>query len=274
VLVSSIDPAAISVPAISKRINTLGAIEYYVGANSASFGEQVFKIDVNGNPVAGINEFIYNTNTPSNPSSLVNVDFEDTPSPNIALNTFGTNDPTTGQYSLVRSYFSGQSSSNASCIETLATAGVAPGPNTIAFLTITPVPINPGCSFYIHESTLTLPPTIKCITSSIAGGSNARPTSVGISENKGVEASGIFAFPNPTNGASTLTYIIDHNTNIKIEMYNSMGQLIDKILNSEMQAGTHEQKIDFKKMSLESGIYFLNITIDGNTLNKKIIYSK
>jgi len=274
VLVSSLDPLAINVPAISKRVNTLGATEYYVGANSANFGEQVFKIDANGNPVAGTNEFVYNTNAPGNPSSLVNVDFQDVPSSNIALSTFGTNDVTTGQYSLVRSYFSGQSSSNASCLETLTTAGVAPGPNTICFLTLQTVTLSQGCSFYIHESTLTLAPIAKCSTISIQGGSNARPAATQISENSGTEANGVSLFPNPTDGTSMLTYSTDHSTNVTIEIYNSIGQLVDRILSSQIQAGTHEQKIDFPKLNLETGIYSVNVAVDGKTTSKKIVYNK
>ena len=94
----------------------------------------------------------------------------------------------------------------------------------------------------------------------------ADTTITGIEENQAVEA--LTVFPNPTSNNLNLSFFTHNNDNIKIEIYNIIGQNIyDEHLTNFV--GSYHKTINAE--SLSKGIYFLKVTSSSGVSVKKII---
>jgi|GEM_PF-6315986 len=64
-------------------------------------------------------------------------------------------------------------------------------------------------------------------------------------------------FPNPTSESLALNFDVAFDTEVKIELYNSYGELIKIIENSEYKSGTYQKKYSLSNLS--KGIYLLKM---------------
>jgi type IX secretion system substrate protein len=76
-------------------------------------------------------------------------------------------------------------------------------------------------------------------------------------------------YPNPFNPSTKIKYNIKKTGNVKIEIYNILGQKIETLLNRQMTTGSHE--IEFIAKDLTSGIYFYRINAGGFNAVKKMV---
>lgn len=77
-------------------------------------------------------------------------------------------------------------------------------------------------------------------------------------------------FPNPTkNNDVTLSFKMENNKNITIDILNNIGQKIRSVYNGNIAKG--EQKITIKTNDLSKGLYFVNVNIDGQNVAKKLM---
>lgn len=68
-------------------------------------------------------------------------------------------------------------------------------------------------------------------------------------------------YPNPSNNNTTnLSVLLDKPTDVQVELLNTLGQTLQHVANKKLVAGKTTLKIDTSK--LESGIYFVSISID------------
>lgn len=84
-------------------------------------------------------------------------------------------------------------------------------------------------------------------------------------------------YPNPFNPSTTIEYELPKEGIVKIEVYNSLGQLVKVLSDSFQNAGTHSVKWNGKDnygSSVASGIYFYRMNTEGFTLVKKMILLK
>jgi hypothetical protein len=85
-------------------------------------------------------------------------------------------------------------------------------------------------------------------------------------------------YPNPFNPSTTIRYSLPYSSNIKISVYNSIGENVRELFKGEKAAGVHE--LNFNASSFTSGIYVCRIqanSIDGKqnfTSTKKMILLK
>lgn len=79
-------------------------------------------------------------------------------------------------------------------------------------------------------------------------------------------------YPNPFNPSTTIRFDLAKNTNVKLEVYNSIGQLVSKIYEGYKNAGTYESV--FYSMDLPSGVYYYHLTTDYYSATKKMILVK
>jgi hypothetical protein len=79
-------------------------------------------------------------------------------------------------------------------------------------------------------------------------------------------------FPNPSKGNTNITYNLKQNSKVKITMYDATGKQLYQIINLIQQKGNQIQSIS--TTSLQSGIYFTKIEIDGIQETRKIIVGK
>ena len=72
-------------------------------------------------------------------------------------------------------------------------------------------------------------------------------------------------FPNPFNPNTVIRYSLPFESNVRLTIYNSLGQMIEVPVYENQQSGIHE--INFNGAKLSSGIYFYNLqanSTDGN----------
>ncbi len=90
---------------------------------------------------------------------------------------------------------------------------------------------------------------------------NAIPLSLSISN-----------YPNPFNNSTRVKYNLPNSSNIRIDLYNFLGERVKEILSSFHQAGSYE--IEITSDDLSSGAYFLVINTDAHYKTHKIILLK
>ncbi|HXX65281.1 MAG TPA: T9SS type A sorting domain-containing protein, partial [Bacteroidota bacterium] len=79
-------------------------------------------------------------------------------------------------------------------------------------------------------------------------------------------------YPNPFNPSTTIQYALPQYSRVTLSVYNTLGQLVLTLINSEEQAGYHEVKFDGKGLS--SGVYFYKIVAGGFVQTKKLLLTK
>jgi len=79
-------------------------------------------------------------------------------------------------------------------------------------------------------------------------------------------------YPNPFNPSTTIEYSIPQSGNVKLKIYNSIGEEITTLVNNYEEAGNY--KIIFDASSLSSGIYFYKLETGHFTSVKKMILLK
>ena len=72
-------------------------------------------------------------------------------------------------------------------------------------------------------------------------------------------------YPNPFNPSTTIEYNLPNDSEVKLSIYNNLGQLVAVVVNSRKVKGSH--KIIFDASKLNSGVYFY--TIRASNVNSK-----
>jgi len=92
-------------------------------------------------------------------------------------------------------------------------------------------------------------------------GSNV-PKDFGLSQN----------YPNPFNPTTKIKFEVPKNTNVKIEVFNNLGQVVKVLHDGFTNAGYYET--DFNASSLNSGIYYYRMTAGQYVQTKKMVLVK
>jgi Metallo-peptidase family M12B Reprolysin-like/Secretion system C-terminal sorting domain len=73
-------------------------------------------------------------------------------------------------------------------------------------------------------------------------------------------------YPNPFNPSTIISFELPVDANVNLELFNTLGQKVDNIVNSNYSTGKH--KINFNAGNFSNGVYFYKLTargIDGST---------
>ena len=81
-------------------------------------------------------------------------------------------------------------------------------------------------------------------------------------------------FPNPYTNSTNIAYSLINNSNVKIEVYSSVGQLVAVLHEGEQVAGPHKYSFSAAKYGFNAGVYYLRMTIDDKAITKKLIEVK
>jgi hypothetical protein len=79
-------------------------------------------------------------------------------------------------------------------------------------------------------------------------------------------------YPNPFNPSTKIRFSIPTETDVRLNVYNTLGQEVAEIVNSRLKEGYHE--VNFDAVSLTSGIYFYRLEADKFVDVKKMIIIK
>jgi len=79
-------------------------------------------------------------------------------------------------------------------------------------------------------------------------------------------------YPNPFNPMTNISFTLPKATNVKLVVYNAIGEHIKTLVNEYKQAGNYEVKFDASNLS--SGVYFYRLETPNYTSTKKLILMK
>jgi hypothetical protein len=79
-------------------------------------------------------------------------------------------------------------------------------------------------------------------------------------------------YPNPFNPSTQISFSVPETQNVKLNVYNTLGQKVATLLNERMNAGSHS--INFNAAQLSSGIYFYELVGGDKTITKKMTLIK
>ena len=79
-------------------------------------------------------------------------------------------------------------------------------------------------------------------------------------------------YPNPFQSSTSIKYSLPKSSNVKIQIYNVKGQLVETLIDRPMPAGIHTVDWDGKDMS--SGIYFCKFDTDNGSITKKMLLAR
>ena len=79
-------------------------------------------------------------------------------------------------------------------------------------------------------------------------------------------------YPNPFNPATVIDYQLPKTSNVKLSIFDALGQKVEILVNESQNAGNH--KIEWNALNFPSGVYFYKIEAGTFVSNKKMILVK
>lgn len=84
-------------------------------------------------------------------------------------------------------------------------------------------------------------------------------------------------YPNPFNPVTNFEYTLDKRRNVRVDVFNDVGQLVSTLADGIMEAGDYQLSWNGKSSSgaiVSSGTYFYRLITDGVVQTKKMILIK
>ncbi len=81
-------------------------------------------------------------------------------------------------------------------------------------------------------------------------------------------------YPNPFNPTTQISYQLSENSNVKLTVYDTLGNEIVELYNGRQEAGRHEVTFDADKYKLSSGTYYVQLTTPTTSLVSKAVLIK
>ena len=84
-------------------------------------------------------------------------------------------------------------------------------------------------------------------------------------------------YPNPFNPGTTIRYSIIKRTQVKIGVFNILGELVKTLIGETEEAGMHSVKWEGRNelfSPVPSGVYFIRLDAEGNSQTRKIVLLK
>lgn len=76
--------------------------------------------------------------------------------------------------------------------------------------------------------------------------------------------------PNPFSNDLSISFTLNADAKVKVEVYNAIGSLVTTLQESySLNSGVHN--LNYSTANLNSGIYFINTIIDGQSTMKKVV---
>lgn len=79
-------------------------------------------------------------------------------------------------------------------------------------------------------------------------------------------------YPNPFNPSTTINFSLPKTSNVRLTIYNSLGQEIEKLADEIFQSGTYSVRFDGSKLS--SGVYFYSLETENGRITRSMVLLK
>lgn len=119
-----------------------------------------------------------------------------------------------------------------------------------------------------------MPDLIIADEASSANSTQPRQTASGQQAGSGVEETpGVGQnYPNPFNPVTTIRYALPEASTVTLAVYDVMGRQVARLVDSSMNAGTHEATFDAS--GLPSGVYFYRIQAGSFMETRRMVLMK
>ena len=81
-------------------------------------------------------------------------------------------------------------------------------------------------------------------------------------------------YPNPNNGNTNINYHLPENKNVRLSIYNTVGQKVADLLNFQQAAGTYNYRLDAEVLGLTTGMYMVQLQVGENISTKKMMIAQ
>ncbi len=81
-----------------------------------------------------------------------------------------------------------------------------------------------------------------------------------------------YAYPNPFNPSTNISFILAENSDVHLSIYNLTGQLIETLINGQFEAGSYN--LNWNASMQPSGMYFLRFLAGSEIFNQKLMVIK
>lgn len=98
---------------------------------------------------------------------------------------------------------------------------------------------------------------------------NARPLSIAGNQELPVSVALSQNYPNPFNPSTTIQYALPHRSHVTLAVFNTLGQKVAELVNTEIEPGTHEVKFDGSRLA--SGVYFYRMQAGEFVQSRKLL---
>jgi PKD repeat protein len=93
-------------------------------------------------------------------------------------------------------------------------------------------------------------------------------------EEKTLDEASILVYPNPANQTATVSYHLSKRGNTKIELVDLLGKKVMDITNNDQAEGDYSVQISKQEHAINSGIYFVKISMNNSLTTKKLIFTE
>lgn len=77
--------------------------------------------------------------------------------------------------------------------------------------------------------------------------------------------------PNPFNTSTKISYTLEKNNHVEIEVFDVVGKKVATLLNGSQSEGAQEVIFDRMQHNLSNGLYFVKFTIEGSSITQKVL---
>lgn len=88
------------------------------------------------------------------------------------------------------------------------------------------------------------------------------------------ESSIMSVYPNPTSGNSTIRFSLEESADVKLTVYNSLGQEVNSLYNGSMTAGQATFEFDATSGTDPNGLYLIQLMVDGKVYTDRLLHIK
>lgn len=79
-------------------------------------------------------------------------------------------------------------------------------------------------------------------------------------------------YPNPFNPATEIKFALQNDSDVKLSIFNTKGEVVANLKDEKMVKGVHA--VNFDASSLNSGVYFYKLEVGGQAETKKMVLTK
>ncbi|MDP4268377.1 MAG: T9SS type A sorting domain-containing protein, partial [Bacteroidota bacterium] len=85
------------------------------------------------------------------------------------------------------------------------------------------------------------------------------------------EGPNLIIYPNPYSQNTTINYQLPEISNVKIEVFNIIGEKIKTLTDGILNKGSYKVNFSAQKSGYPSGIYFIRLNINGKIYQQKAV---